>query len=281
MRRQTNIPNYSTTIDCLIRAKGNERTMAEFAKACGISAATLSRIANQRYDRPLSTDFIAKIYRNRADEDDTELLWELLGANGFLPAEEAQEIAANDTRLRKIERAANSIRGLLTNHWLDNGYSVLSIEVAKITGRFAKPRLPSFAVQPYDFHLLKRASGEKKTVRIIPYVDDSLSPPLNALFPYFLDDIFCLKANYETYFIFLVDALFSSFCGECSVIPVQSKMSALLVDIDHCEVLNEVTLLNADGDPHLDPGIPLPRVAQPKKEESHNVQQSTQTHLHT
>lgn len=72
------------------RAKG-DRTNAAFAEACGVNAATMSRILNAKFKKRLSDDVIAAIAVNSADSSVT-FFRELLAAQGVaIPAAEGKD----------------------------------------------------------------------------------------------------------------------------------------------------------------------------------------------
>ena len=65
---QVRTPDIMRISEYVIKAKGINRTMAQFAEDCGIGASTLSRIANGKISKPLSEDTVKAIYEHRAPE---------------------------------------------------------------------------------------------------------------------------------------------------------------------------------------------------------------------
>lgn len=84
-------PNTAALAECVNRAKGYNRTMAEFASATGITPSKLSRIVNRIITKPLSIDVIAAIYENRASTEDERLLDDLAKANGLVSPDYAEK----------------------------------------------------------------------------------------------------------------------------------------------------------------------------------------------
>lgn len=75
-------PNKEKLAELTLRAKGESRSLTEFANTCGVSASTLSRVINQKTTRPNSDDLIAAIAEN-ADPDSGVTLQDLLEAHGL------------------------------------------------------------------------------------------------------------------------------------------------------------------------------------------------------
>ena len=98
------VPDKVRLADYLARAKGEGRTMAEFAEVCDIPPATFSRIMNRRIIRPLKVDLIYRILQNAAD--DSHIGYELfMRANGMLPKNRGDEV-----RNEGLEERRNAIR---------------------------------------------------------------------------------------------------------------------------------------------------------------------------
>lgn len=75
-------PNKERLAELTLKAKGEKRSLNEFASACGVSASTLSRVINQKTTKPNSDDLIAAIAEN-ADPDSGVTLQDLIEAHGL------------------------------------------------------------------------------------------------------------------------------------------------------------------------------------------------------
>jgi len=75
-------PNKEALAKLLADAKGERRTMKQFAAECGTSQAAFSRIVHQSYKGPLSDEMIATIAEH-ADAESGVSLDSLMGANGM------------------------------------------------------------------------------------------------------------------------------------------------------------------------------------------------------
>ena len=58
---QTRVPDITELGNLLKKAKGSNRTMAEYAKECGVSPSTFSRIATGKITQPLSFETVVNI----------------------------------------------------------------------------------------------------------------------------------------------------------------------------------------------------------------------------
>lgn len=81
-------PDKAKLAELIKQAKGESRTMAEFAKDCkSVSAATFSRIVNGKITKPLSTELIDIIIEN-AESPESISRDAFLRANGMMPKSE-------------------------------------------------------------------------------------------------------------------------------------------------------------------------------------------------
>lgn len=80
---QTRVPDITELGNLLKKAKGSNRTMAEYAKECGVSPSTFSRIATGKITQPLSFETVVNIWKN-ADPEANMIFITLLHANGFV-----------------------------------------------------------------------------------------------------------------------------------------------------------------------------------------------------
>lgn len=80
---QTRVPDITELGNLLKKAKGNNRTMAEYAKECGVSPSTFSRIATGKISHPLSFETVVNIWKY-SDPEANMIFRTLLYANGFV-----------------------------------------------------------------------------------------------------------------------------------------------------------------------------------------------------
>ena len=119
----------------LVEAKGPSRSMAEYAKACGVNASTLSRILNEKITRPISVEMLKKLFENR-DPSAAFTLEQFASANGMVTAE-ARDNALERSR-KSSERISNNyqhIRKIITNDLFDRGITMRRISEPSDEGR--------------------------------------------------------------------------------------------------------------------------------------------------
>ena len=99
------IPDKMKIASLINEAKGN-RTMAQLADACNVSASMLSRVVNGRITKPMSVEVIRSIAEN-AETRSPSFFEQLARANGLMPKaqyEEREAKGANNIRSRMAER---------------------------------------------------------------------------------------------------------------------------------------------------------------------------------
>ena len=160
---QVRTPDKAALANCVNRAKGQSRTMAQFADDCQISASTLSRIVNRKITNPLSIDIIIKIFENRAEAQDEHLLEALARANGLHPKEYADRVNAREgfayKRNEEMGRA-NMMKNIIVAEAVDHGLLVERVLDAQII----RPGTEAPAIYPkrkIDFSLMVTPKEEK------------------------------------------------------------------------------------------------------------------------
>ena len=116
--KQVREPNKEMMADALNEIKGSYRSMADLAKESGISPATLSRIANGNYDRPISYQVLCQLAQCAAEGCKYNLpaLLEINGmqeernamVHGQYKDENKQGKAKTLTNLERLEISARS-----------------------------------------------------------------------------------------------------------------------------------------------------------------------------
>ena len=79
---QIGLPDTKRLAQMIEEGRGFDRTMAQYADACGVSAATLSRIVNGKITKPVATELIEKLAENSCYS--SPLIFEnMMAANGM------------------------------------------------------------------------------------------------------------------------------------------------------------------------------------------------------
>lgn len=116
-------PDKEALAKLLAECKGEQRTMAQFAGAVGVSAPTLSRISNGNIIKPLSEDILKSIYANR-DLSCTVELDDLYRANGLVPKEERDRMAHGVETRRLAQSLRDIAQQTIINELLYKGHTI-------------------------------------------------------------------------------------------------------------------------------------------------------------
>lgn len=117
---QVRVPNINLLAEYINKAKGNNRTMAEFAVACNVSPSTLSRIVNKFNKRPLTEELLEKIAEN-ADDNSGVTLELLKLANGMRMKGFQGISVSHQESFYTFQETENAVRRTLTEELLQRG----------------------------------------------------------------------------------------------------------------------------------------------------------------
>lgn len=261
---QVRTPDKAALANCVIRAKGPERTMAQFADDCQVSASTLSRIVNSKITNPLSVELIVKIFENRATQEDDFLLEALAHANGLHSKDYANRVNSRNSpahrRNEEISRA-NMMKNIIVSEIVDQGLPIKKI----LDSRVIRPDSEAPSIYPrrrIDFSLALdedelHSSTNMWAFFLYPYVPSQetdhtmmsdrkyiVNNLLDKVSRWFLMDAWYPKslANMKTSFTFVDQELFYSFSAALQNASLNSEMTVLLIDMESYRVVNEVWL---------------------------------------
>ena len=124
---QSRVPDIVELGNLLKKGKGNNRTMAEYAKECGASPSTFSRIATGKITQPLSFETLVNIWKY-ADPNSRPTFIDLTKANGLV----GRDFAENKERRRpgSFERdeeqfsSEREMKNIIMEELLERGLSV-------------------------------------------------------------------------------------------------------------------------------------------------------------
>lgn len=112
--------------ELVFRAKGDDRSLTEFARLCHVSTSTLSRIINMQNLKASSVELLKAITENAAE--DSGVSFDLLmSANGYARVEmiEAEEVACQTDQYliegSDVESFLNAVRGDMKSSRSDRG----------------------------------------------------------------------------------------------------------------------------------------------------------------
>ena len=242
---QTYAPDKQKLAELVIKAKGNERTMAQYSIDTGISAPTLSRIANGKINGPLSMNFIEKIFNAKCDKADFSFDTLLL-ANGMVRAsvvERGKNYVEQFTSIREqgitLERHA---KNAIINAVINRGITIQSIHPDFDNRNREAP----FGIRLfYDFGL--NIPSEKKQFWYFDVIgiSRSVTPGIGNIFNH-VARLFLLDAwapefleNQKTSFVFDNRTAYEQLIMRFKGAPIKSSVSAILINTKTEEVIEE------------------------------------------
>lgn len=279
--KQIRTPDYSLLANLVSRAKGPDRTMAQFAEVTGIGASTLSRLVNHNIKKPLALDVIIKIYECRADEEDTYLLDSLARANGFYPADYAQRVKDHDSMAAKRNLHMNrehQMKNALIAGVAAAGCNISVIDRPLLRTENLPPIYPS---RLGDFILKLSADtmiGKTRNWSFTTFTQlvEETEPRFDAKYyarrafqscsELLLLDAWKPEAlqEYKISFAFIDKAILGEFWNAVSIAKVHTEMSLILIDPVSYRVLDEIWI---PGDYNPMTNISVFRVPAPVEED--------------
>ena len=111
-------PDRDKLAELIMRAKGDGRTMRQFAEDCGVSPSTLSRVVNKKTIGANSDELIDAVYRN-ADPESGITLEMLLDAHGMVPR-------LRNGRTKRFEHSLleKNIQDIILMEIIDRGFDI-------------------------------------------------------------------------------------------------------------------------------------------------------------
>lgn len=254
---QTYAPDKQKLAELVIRAKGKERTMAQFASDTGISAPTLSRIANGKISNPLSKELLEKIYAAKCGDADFTFDI-LLMANGMVDpkvVERGKNYVERFTSMREqgiaLERHA---KNAIVNAVIDRGITIQSIPPEFDCRRNEAPFGINLA---YDFCLY--VPSETHQLWYFDVIAGSRRTPtgtgnsFNHAARLFLLDAWTPEflANQKTSFIFENKMMYEQFILRFKGAPIKSAVSTILINTETEEVVEETWISSSPEVPSV------------------------------
>ncbi len=258
--QQLRTPDYAALANCVNRAKGPNRTMAQFAEDTGISASTLSRIVNMNIKKPMAIDLIIKIFEKRADQEDEYLLESMARANGLMSQDYAERLQARTSIMARRNDEIN--RELMMKNAIIAGVVACGMPVARVVNTPLLRKSELHPLQPSrvgDFVLMLQDGSNMAGVnqwafflfpQLIDESEDERRRPAYHNVRYILEKLnswFVLDAWAPEYmagmklsFAFLDTQLFNQFCEAVQKAKLHTEMTILLLDQSNYSVLTEV-----------------------------------------
>ena len=274
---QTRTPNKAELARLLQEAKGKDRVMATFAKECGSSPSTFSRIANCKITQPLEPVLLKAIADNYADASYTQrnyMLLSLLHANGMVDKSFVEKKKAmtpwdgffeSDEMLFSEE---NEAKNIITMNLLNRGYGIkylASIQKSAGVNAYARgfgrnefviqidghePEYHLFRVECLDKRIMARTAGMENRVDEetgYDYVSEAASL-LRRLAFYFLIDLWEPESleKVKTSYVFTDKMYFEEFSTLLKNRTTNAWVSLILVDLKDQTVVEERYIKRTD-----------------------------------
>lgn len=254
--------------ELVTRAKGPSRTMAQFAEDCGIGASTLSRIANGKITKAVSLENLQAIYDHR--DESVDLSFDtLVHADGYLPKDVFESFRAHNSIREKSVNDQRCVQNTIIASFLDRNIGIQKLPtlpaLIEVKYPYSRPSL-SFLLKTqdtekrWDFYLMLarvEEDGENrnrmvnKRVMINRMVERFSGVLLmDAWYPNLLE-------NVRTTAIFVDRILFDSFVDVYKGSPINTEITAMLIDTERCEIIKEEWLSSKPSIPSLLDTIPI------------------------
>ena len=265
---QARTPDLFKLGELVNRAKGPNRTMAQFAEECGIGASTLSRIANGKISKPISFENLTAIFEHRDPMFQTS--FELLAsANGMVPKEAYDRIQAhsemNERRSQQIDRE-RAIQNIITTALLDRDITISRCNDERILDPGEKmitrtrPSLSLFITEdssvsakisePVWNLYFNTAIVENDPERRTPMSDARwvAMRVLERSMRVFLKDAWYPEklSNIRTTFVFCDATLYKEFIFQVENAPINSAFTAMLVYINDMKITKDTWISTLD-----------------------------------
>lgn len=256
---QARTPDKMRLAQYVNRAKGPNRTMAEFADSCGVSASTLSRIVNCKITKPVAEELIRAIIKNADPEQQIDLDL-VMGANGMVSKDFHEARTQNmynhwerrdaqislETDMKNIisEELFSREKMLLFYQRVPSELLPENKFKLRRTSSFAvhilgyEPKLWNFITAPYAMGIVDERDRRMLMMRLMErysgwFLHDAWEPEA-------LKDI-------KTSFAFVDLEIYQEFRELIKRVKVNSYMSIILIDPEKREVTEEYQLPRNDG----------------------------------
>lgn len=258
---QAYVPDTEDLAGLVAKAKGPDRSMAEFSRVCKVKGpSTFSRIVNELIDKPVSDELLYAIAKNAADPNEVTLDM-LMRANGKIPKGEfAEGTPSNDSRKAYKTQAAmiRKIKDIIVQSFLDKGEAVMlhpDLMLSQLIpeSKFGLSILSDFAIhiqgkEPLYWNFIVDFTdmswvSEKSSVITDKIKRERISESMKRYAPLFLIDTWepeILK-DFENTFVFTEKKAYKAFSEMMKEMNLNTKMSVMYVgsennkDIRHRE----------------------------------------------
>lgn len=255
-------PKLETVVNVLTDAKGPERGWAEYARDCGINPSTMSRIINGKLKSALSVKTLEKLYEHRSDS--CKISYEnFLLANGWIDKDRQRDIIDQSIAEQdEFDRVYDCMVQTITSSFYKRSIPYTRLdrigegtpneeEIMKlfgdISGMLLKVR-DGKESESCGFELVP-IKLDKDDVSSEEIVQRCVRLAVENYATIFLEDAWHLdeRLSDRVVFVFIDGIVYKAFLDSFKKRRLNHYMTALLLDIDKAEVLDEQPLGDQTG----------------------------------
>lgn len=250
-------PDKMRLANLINMAKGPNRTMAQFAELCNVSASTLSRAVNGKITKPLAQELIYALVENAAEDISID---SFMRANGMLEKEMVERRAMRghdpyERRQRDLDREI-MVKNTISSELLNRGKLIRFFfrlpDRENVQSKFAFSHMSSFAVWLEDERLMWNFIV---IPTILSEVEDRdrrflKTHTMDRLTRLFLADAWEPEffAGMCTSIAFLDKEFFDEQVAMLGQAQVNTDISLILIDTEKEEVLEEFAIPKKNGE---------------------------------
>lgn len=250
-------PDKMRLANLINMAKGPNRTMAQFAELCNVSASTLSRAVNGKITKPLAQELIYALVENAAEEMSLD---SFMRANGMLEKEMVERRAMRghdpyERRQRDLDReiiVKNTISSELLNRGKLIRFFLRLPDRENVQSKFAFNHMSSFAVWLEDERIMWNFIVRPTILSEVEDRDRRFfrMHTMDRLTKLFLADAWEPEffAGMRTSIAFLDKEFYDEQVAMFGQAQVNTDISLILIDAEKEEVLEEFAIPKKNGD---------------------------------
>ena len=256
-------PKLEDVIDVLTKARGTDRSWSDYAKDSSINPSTMSRIINGKQKSPLTIKTIEKLFDHRAET--CKLTFDqFLLANGYIDSEKQRDYVDQTRAFRdEIDRAYDVIERSIVNSLYDRGISFDRVDHVGDGTPNEEEILNLFGNVPFSQLLrINRNGGDDRFTWGFEYVPirsdeedtekhirEYVQLAVENYATIFLMDAWHLDERLSDHvtFAFIDERLYNTFIDSFKKRRLNHYMTALLIDADETEVIDEKPLGDQAG----------------------------------
>lgn len=250
-------PDKMRLANLINMAKGPNRTMAQFAELCNVSASTLSRAVNGKITKPLAQELIYALVENAAEEMSLD---SFMRANGMLEKEMIERRAMRghdpyERRQRDLDReiiVKNTISSELLNRGKLIRFFLRLPDRENVQSKFAFNHMSNFAVWLEDERIMWNFIVRPTILSEVEDRDRRFfrMHTMDRLTKLFLADAWEPEffAGMRTSIAFLDKEFYDEQVAMFGQAQVNTDISLILIDAEKEEVLEEFAIPKKSGD---------------------------------